>query len=321
MISDENFGPMKIGLIDLDTSHPASWLPHEHDLGHEVVGVWDGGGVHPAGYAEHFAAEQGIPRVFSSLEEMAGVVELAIIHSANWDRHIERARPFIEAGVAVLIDKPLAGTLRDLRQLERWAAEGARITGGSSLRFCVETREWLARPVEERGTSHTALCGCGVDEFNYGIHAYSMLFGLLGAGVESVRHLGQHGQRRVQVTYTDGRIGFLAVGPANWIPFYASVVTETSVHQFTADSNKLYRALLEATLPYLSGTTDTPPLPMPALIEPELAALAARQSWLHGDAEIRIAEIADDEGYDGSAFEREYRAMKYPSSSGTVPAQ
>jgi hypothetical protein len=305
---------MKIGLVDLDTSHPGSWLPHERDLGHEVVGVWDGGGIHPAGYAEQFAADNGIPRVFSAPEAMIGEIELAIIHSANWDRHVERARPFVEAGVAVLIDKPLAGNLRDLRQFVQWAEEGARIAGGSSLRCCVEVNEWNARPVEERGTSHTALCGCGVDEFNYGIHAYSLLFGLLGEGVESVRHLGEHGQRRIQLTFDDGRIGFLVVGPAAWMPFHGAVITEKGVTHLTVDSGRLYRALLEAVLPYLGGETDTPPIPMRRLIEPELAALAARQSWLSGDREVKIADIADDTAYDGFAFEVEYRKTRYPPS-------
>ncbi|MHB0936154.1 MAG: Gfo/Idh/MocA family oxidoreductase [Armatimonadota bacterium] len=304
---------MRIGLVDLDTSHPASWLPHERELGHEVVGVWDGGGVHPAGYAEQFATEHGIPRVFPSPEAMIGEIDLAIIHSANWDRHVERARPFVEAGVSVLIDKPLAGNLRDLRQFVQWAEYGARIAGGSSLRFCVEAQEWNARPVEERGTPHTALCGCGVDEFSYGIHAYSLIFGLLGTGVQSVRHLGEHGQRRIQITFDDGRLGFLTVGPTDWMPFHGTVITEKGVAQFTADSNRLYRALLETVLPYLGGETDTPPIPMPGLIQPELSALAARQSWLNGDREVNIADIAEDTAYDGFAFEKEYRKARYPA--------
>jgi len=304
---------MRIGLVDLDTSHPGSWLPHERDLGHEVVGVWDGGGVHPAGYAEQFAVDNGISRVFPTLEAMAGEIDLVIIHSVNWDRHVERARPFVEAGVSVLIDKPMAGNLRDLRQFLQWSADGARIAGGSSLRCCEEVRAWNARPVEERGAPHTALCGCGVDEFNYGIHAYSLLFGLLGTGVQRVRHLGEHGQRRIQVVFDDGRLGLLVIGPAAWMPFHGTVVTEKGVTQFTADSNRLYRALLEAVLPYLGGETDQPPIPVAQLIEPELAALAARQSWLNGDREVKIADIAEDNAYDGYAFEVEYRKARYPS--------
>ena len=48
---------MKIGIVDLDTSHPQNWIPIIRDLGHEVVCVWDGGTVHPASYVETFAKD------------------------------------------------------------------------------------------------------------------------------------------------------------------------------------------------------------------------------------------------------------------------
>jgi len=306
---------VRIGLVDLDTSHPQSWVPIERESGHEVIGVWDGGSVHPAGYAEKFAADLGIPRVYVSLEEMAGDVDCAIIHGCDWDTHVEKARVFVEAGRSVLIDKPLAGTLSDLRQIEEWARQGARVSGGSSVRFCEEIKEWQNRPVEERGTPDTVLCGCAVDEFNYGIHAYSMLFGIMGPGAVSVRHLGKGVQRRVQVKWPDGRMGFVVVGEAEkWIPFYASITTEKSAHIFQADPTKLYRALLEVMLPYLAGETDKPPLSPEALVEPELCALAARQSWLNGDKEVRLEDVADDDGYDGAAFASAYRKQRYPES-------
>ena len=307
---------MKIGIIDLDTSHPENWIPVERELGHEVVGVWDGGAIHPLQYVERFAEERHIPRVYVSLEQMAEEVDCAVIHGCDWDTHIEKALPFVEAGKSVLLDKPLAGRVGDLKQLCEWAEGGVRVSGGSSLRFCWETRDWLARPVEERGSPHTVLCGCAVDEFNYGIHAYSMLSGIMGPGARSVRHLGKGVQRRIEVKWDDGRMGLLVVGKAEtWIPFYASVSTERSCVQFEAKGENLYRALLEATLPYLSGQTDEPPVAMRGLIEPELCALAARKSWLNDDRHVPLSELADEDGgYDGAAFAGEYRKSKYPSS-------
>jgi hypothetical protein len=304
---------MRIGIVDLDTSHPQNWVPLERELGHEVVGVWDGGAVHPAGYAARFAQEHAIPRVFTALDEMVAEVDCAILHGCDWDTHLAKARPFIAAGKAVLIDKPLAGNLHDLNQLRAWARAGARLTGGSSLRFCVEVRDWLARPAAERGAPHTVLAGCAVDEFNYGIHAYSMLSSIMGLGVRSVQHLGRGVQRRLRVNWSDGRMGLVVVGAAAaWMPFYATIITERSVAQLQADAGKLYRALLEACLPYLAGEVDQPPVSMDALIEPELCALAARRSWLEGDREVLLAELRDDEGYDGKAFAEGYRKARYP---------
>ena len=55
---------MKLGMIDLDTSHPRNWLRVLREMGHDVVCAFDGGTVYPEGYAEEFAGERetGAPR-------------------------------------------------------------------------------------------------------------------------------------------------------------------------------------------------------------------------------------------------------------------
>lgn len=305
---------MKIGLVDLDTSHPEGWIPILREMGHEIGGVIDTGDVHPSSYAEGFIKEHSIPTVYSSLDKMANDVDCAILHGCDWSTRIEKARAFVSAGKSILVDKPLAGNKRDLEQLAAWARDGIRITGGSALRFCFEAEEWLAQPVEERGTAQTVFCGCGVDEFNYGIHAYSMLLGILGSGVQSVRHIGQGAQRRLQLNWSDGRCGLLAVGATEaWLPFHASIVTEKTVRQLQPDPSRLYRALLESTIPFLAGEVDEPPLTPEEWIAPELCALAAKQSWQNGDCEVAISAVAEHINYDGPEFASYYRELKYPA--------
>ena len=303
---------MKLGIVDIDTSHPASWIPIERELGHEIAGIWDGGSVYERPYVEHFAAEHDVPRVFDSLEAMTAEVDCAVLHGCDWDTHVAKARPFVEAGKAVLVDKPVAGNARDLDQFLEWSNQGARITGGSSLRFCPEAAEWLDTPVDGRGEPDTVFCGCGVDEYNYGIHGYSLLSSIMGPGARSVQHLSCGAQRRVQVHWPGGRLGILVIGASQkWLPFHASIVTPCSTHQFIVDNSRIYRALLEAVLPYLAGERDQPPIPMAALLEPERCALAARQSWLNGDCEVTLAEIDPTApGYDGAAFADFYRQSK-----------
>lgn len=305
---------MRIGIVDLDTSHPAAWVPIERELGHEIVGVWDGGSVHPPTYASSFAEKHGISRVYDTLAEMAAEVDCAVIHGCDWDTHLAKARPFIEADKGVLIDKPLVGNATELQELCALAKAGARIAGGSSLRFCLEVQAFLQRPVEERGEPYTVLCGCGVDDFNYGIHAYAMLSGILGPGVKSVRHLGKGAQRRIQVNYADARTGFIVIGETTaWLPFYATIVTDRDIEQIVAETGKVYRALLEAALPYLAGEVAQPPIPMEQLIEPELCALAAKLSWEEGDREVALTELAGRAVcYDGRAFAAAYKRQKYP---------
>jgi len=173
-------------------------------------------------------------------------------------------------------------------------------------------RDWFALPISERGMPHTALSGCAVDDFNYGIHAYSLLIEAMGSGIHSVRHLGEGVQRRIQIQWNDGRMGFLAIGQQQkWLPFHLSVITEQTVAHFKPDPLALYKAILEATLPYLARQSDLPPISPDSLIEPELAALAARQSWLNGDCTVLLAELNEAQPYDGAAFAKTYREAKY----------
>jgi hypothetical protein len=126
--------------------------------------------------------------------------------------------------------------------------------------------------------------------------------------VRSVQYLGTSGQRLVRVNWSDGTIGILSVGHAASLPFHLTAVTSRTVKQIIVDPNHLYRDLLECCLPYLCGINDAPPMPMDRLLEPELTALAARQSWLHHGAEVLLENLPeDDPGYDGSQFALAYR--------------
>lgn len=300
--------PMKFGLVDLDTSHATAWLPLLREMGHEVTGVFDSRTVHPPGYAEEFAFAHSIALVHGSLEQMADAVDCAILLGCDWNGRIPKALPFVQAGKSLLIDKPLAGNVSDLMQLRDWIDAGARIAGGSSLRFCRETRDFLAQPAAAVGTPHTALCGCGHEEFFYGIHAVAMLVGIMGSGVCSVRDLGSGPQHRIQLNWAQGRSGFAIVGSTgNWMGFYATIVTEKGATQFHANTGHLYSALFEAVLPYLAGDTDRAPLAGRDLIEPELCLIAARHSRQNGGSEVWLRDLPLDSSYDNQQFLQSYR--------------
>ncbi len=303
---------MRLGIVDLDTSHPQNWIPIERELGHEVIGIYDAGAVHPPSYVEAFAQQHQVPKIYSRLEDMVLEVDGVIIHSCDWDTHVDKARPFVEADKSVLLDKPMAGSLGDIQQLLDWDAQGKRVCGGSSLRYAAEVAAYLAEPPEERGVAHTAFAGCGTDEFNYGIHAYALLAGALGPGMLSAQYLGSSRQKHIRITWDDGRVGLLCIGAGAWLPFHLTLVTERKVRQITCDTGTLYRGMLEQVLPYMAGAGEPMP-PMRQLLEPELCALAARQSWLRRGAEVFLTDLTlADEGYDGALFAREYRRQRYP---------
>jgi predicted dehydrogenase len=307
----------RLGLVGLCTSHPDSWTPIIRKMVEDGVAdvkltaAWDSGETRPEGFAKEFCKKFEIPRPVEKLEDMLDQVDGVIVHTTNWDRHLEQAEPFVQAGKSVLLDKPIVGNLKDANRLLDWAKQGMRITGGSSLRFPCEVREFLAVPAEERGEIYHAYAGCGTDEFNYGIHAYSLLSAALGPGIRSVRYLGSSRQKHLQVSWSDGKVGLLTVGKGIWVPFHITIVTTKKVAQITVDNSKIYRSMLEVQLPYLIGKEQAPPFPMEVLLEPELAAMAARVSWMNNGQEVFLSDLRqDDPGYDGVQFAVEYRRAR-----------
>ena len=336
----------KLGLVGLGTSHPARWVPIirelRGELDVEIAAVWDSGEVRPAGYAEEFCRDHDIPLAVASLTEMHEAVHGVILHAVNWDRHVEQARRFVDANQSVLIDKPLVGNLRDAEQLRRWAGAGKRITGGSSLRFAPEILQLLDVSIGERGIFHTALAVCGTDRFFYGIHGLAMLCGLLGPGLRSVQLLqertgnlqtcdpkastpaaapteGDTGlpstaepeRRLVKLSWHDGQVGLLSQGAPGRLPLQFTAISDQNAYQRQIDSQQVYREFLRRSLLYLVGKSASPPVPIDALLEPELAALAALVSAQHDGAEIPLDHPGLSEvSYDGGQFAASYRAAR-----------
>ena len=310
----------RIGLVGLCTSHPSSWIPiirtcvEEGVFDAEIVAAWDSGETRPAGYAKEYCKEMNIPHAVENLSDMLDMVDGVIVHTTNWDKHMEQAKMFVEAGKAVYIDKPIAGNLRDLNQYLDWLKQGYRVTGGSVLRYFKPSTDFLAIPEEERGKVYTAYTVTGVDDFNYGIHGYAILSSIMGPGIVSARYLGSSNQKQIMLKWKDGRVGLLTVGNSQWLPFTMTVVTDKKVVQLKTEEI-VYNAMIRQVMPYFTGKTDTPPVPSAELIEPELAAIAARTSWLNHGQEVFLSDLReDDPGYDGTQFAREYlRARLQPA--------
>lgn len=57
--------------------------------------------------ARHVAAASLIPNVVDAPEKVIGEVDAVIISTDDGTDHVRRARPFVEAGLPVFVDKPL----------------------------------------------------------------------------------------------------------------------------------------------------------------------------------------------------------------------
>ncbi len=311
MNNDKNI--FRIGLVGLCTTHPRKWtsvlrdISAKSDLKVEVTAAWDSGETKPVGFAKEFCYTHNIANYLENLEDMLELVDGVIIHTTNWDKHLEQAKIFVDMGKSVLIDKPIVGRMSDVNILLEWMKEGKIITGGSSLRFNYEVMQLLAQPVSERGNIHTAYCCVGLDEFNYGIHGYALLSGLMGPGIRSVRYLGSSKQKQLCLTWHSGNMAFLSVGKTSSLPFNLTVVSDKNVFHIKPDPGNLYRYFLENIIPYFIGKIKESHYPPEIMLEPELAALAAKTSWQNNGQEVFLDDLGlVSASYDGTQFAKRY---------------
>jgi predicted dehydrogenase len=261
--------------------------------------------VYPPGYDEQFARENGIEHVCKSISELASKVDAAMIHGVDWDKHIEKALPFLEAGKPVLIDKPIVGKMNDIRRLlELQANYKTPVFGGSSLRFADEITA-LKAEASKFGEVTTAFASGPGDFFSYGIHTTEMAQGFLGAGVKSVKYLGENKVALFKLTYHNGLILILQLhAPHHEWSF--SIYTATGMHSTTVDSSKLYPPFLDRFLKVVRGEMEFSLSDALEAVAVHIAAWKSKQSG----AEVYLDELSADDGFDGAAFAASYSLAK-----------
>jgi hypothetical protein len=298
---------IRIGLVDLDTSHPQAFTRILRTIpGVEVAALWDGHDVWPAGYERRFAEEHRIPVVCSRLEEMADHVDAAMIHGTNWDTHLEKALVFMKAKKPVLIDKPVVGSVRDCdRLMDLQQKHGTLVYGGSSLRYAKEVTA-LRETVGGRQHLLSVVASGPGDFFSYGIHTTEMLQGLAGIGVRSVKVVTKDRVPVLAVTYGDGLVALVSLQ----LPFHEwslSVYTDQGLQAAKVDTEDLYRPFLENFVALLEGRKVAYTLEGP--VEAVRIHCAATIAVATG-TEVLIESLPADTGFDGRAFAQEYATMK-----------
>ena len=154
--------------------------------------------------AERVAACSLIPCVVSRPEEMIGQVDAVIIATDVGSEHVERARPFVEAGIPLFIDKPLCDNLADLQQFRRWVIdEGHPIMSSSCMRYAKEFVPFHRRTAELGELRYISMPMAKKWE-TYGIHALEAIYPIVGPGFETIQNLGDCERNIVHMTHRSG---------------------------------------------------------------------------------------------------------------------
>jgi len=296
---------IRVGAVDIDTSHPKSFAPLMDKGGRAKYTCVYNAGFQKDTYVKAFMDEFDVPVRYDDLGEMAKNVDVAFIHSCNWDRHLALAKPFVDAGTPVFVDKPIVGCLADCLQLVEWEKAGAVVLGSSSVRYAREIAEFMDQPVDDRGEILSVFGTAGVDEFNYGVHVVEGIGGFLPQGAHAVRCIHNAGVEHYQVTYQAGPTAIYQLHTGAWHPFVYCVTTTKNVFSIPIDTGGIYAALLERIFDFIE---DGKPMASTAeLVETIKICLAGKTSREAHGAAIKLEDLRlDDPGYDGDAFEREY---------------
>ena len=216
---------LRIGIIGCDTSHATAFTKlfndptdRHHVPGGRVVAAFKGGSEdipasknRVAEYSARLEKDFGV-RFYDSIEELCKNVDVVLLESVDGRPHLEQVRPVLLAGKPVYIDKPVAGSLKDVLEIDRLAKEHhAPWFSASAYRYYDSMVELKGANVGEvRGAFSYGPCELEPhhpDFFWYGIHPVEALFTVMGPDCETVtRTTTQEGDVATGV-WKGGRIG------------------------------------------------------------------------------------------------------------------
>lgn len=241
--------------------------------------------------AKKVAAASLIPNIVERPEDVIGQVDAVIIGTDKGWEHVDRARPFIEAGLPMFIDKPLCDNVEDLKTFCKWIKEGARIMSSSCLRYMKEYIPYQLS-THELGDLRYINMTMNKSWERYGIHALEPVFTITGPGYVSVRNTGGINNNILHLTHKRGiDINLALIYDAAGSPMKI-IGTKESVTVPTKDSYFAFHKQLDKFVEYLE--TDVLPYPFEETVELMEIIIAGIRSREEGGRLVTLEEIRNE---------------------------
>lgn len=255
-------------------------------LGAKVTHIW----TDDAADAERVARAALIPNVLSHPEEAIGQVDAVIIPTDKGHEHVSRARPFIEAGLPVFIDKPLVDNAADLKTFMAWIAEGKPILSSSCMRYAKEYMPYRAS-TRELGEVRLATITTPKSWERYGIHALEGIYPIFGPGFISARNSGSSHRNIVHFRHERGADIVVAALDDLYGAFGVLGLYGTAGHVKVAFADTFYafKKQLEGFIHYL--LSGVPPYPFSETVELMKMVIVGLVSREEKGREVLLAEI------------------------------
>jgi hypothetical protein len=292
---------LRLGLVGTDTSHVIAFAAAFNDPaspghvpGARIVAAFRGGSPDlPSsrdrieGFTSQLRDKYAV-EIVDTIEELCRRVDGVLLTSVDGRVHLAQARDIIRGRKPMFIDKPLASTLEDAREIARLAkAAGVPWFSTSTLRYSIADLKtpglsgadvWGPGPLEE----HHQL-----DLSWYAIHEAEMLFTLLGTGCDEVTRVESADASVVACRWTDGRVGTMrAIRPYSdygVVLFRKDAKGQTSQYSAVRSTRSEFeRELLKF------FTTGVPPVPNDETLELMAFLDAAQRSKEAGGKPMKL---------------------------------
>ena len=255
--------------------------------GAKVTHVW----CDNAADARKVARAARVPHVVDRPQDVIGRVDAVIIPTDTGWEHVDRARPFVEAGLPLFIDKPLTDRQDHLRQFVAWRRAGHPILSTSCMRYA---KEFVAarRQLAEVGELRLITVTTSKSWERYGIHALEGVYPLLApGGWQWVANTGDRAANIVHARHAGGTDVVLAavndmLGAFGCLNCHGT--TGTLAARF-ADTFHAFKAQLAAFVEYLR--TGELPFPFDETVELMKIIIAGIRSREEGGRRVMLSEI------------------------------
>jgi predicted dehydrogenase len=154
--------------------------------------------------SESISKAAKVPNIVDKLEDMIGEVDAVLLTRDDPENHVVMAKPFIDAGIPVFVDKPLASSWKDLDYFKEQVAKGKFIMSCSSQRYANEFKI-VKQDILSLGKIELVTAVGKKDWIKYGVHLMEGIFSLLDdPKAVSVQHIGKEGQDIVHIELENG---------------------------------------------------------------------------------------------------------------------
>ena len=291
---------IRLGIIGTDTSHVIAFTKAlndpkapDHVPGARVVAAYKGGSPDVEAsrsridkFAEQLRSEFKVDFV-PDIATLCRSVDGILLESVDARVHLALARQVIAAKKPMFIDKPMAATLDDAREIARLAAQ-------AGVPWFSASRHRYGIPVAMKASDIRSALAWGpgpiekylpLDLAWYGIHSIEMLYGMLGPGCEEVSRTATADGDVVVGRWKGGRIGTVQLLRTS--SSYGAVTFRAGkVVQSTPEMSAEFGPLLRQVMKFFQ--TGAPPVPNEETLEVFAFMDAAQRSKESGGRPTRL---------------------------------